>query len=125
MANAPAASPAPVAIAPADLIEVARRSTAALDSFAAALPQLRQLGEPRLSEDARPWQRLRRVAQRAMFRAIGPYWFQQRQFQGALLEAVRVSLERLAARDATPPHGDDEPSAAPRSRRSRPSPPQA
>lgn len=72
------------------------RHTAALEAFAAALPQLRQLAEPRLSDDERPWQWLRRAAQRAMFRVTRPYWFQQRQFQDALLRAVHDSLERLA-----------------------------
>lgn len=71
--------------------------TPAFEAFAAALPQLRQLGAPRLSQDARPWQSLRRAAQRAMFRLVRPYWFQQRQFQDALLEAVRLGFDRLAA----------------------------
>jgi glycosyltransferase involved in cell wall biosynthesis len=75
------------------------RGIDAIDAFAAALPQLRQLGEPRLSYDERSWQWLRRAAQRAMFRVIRPYWFQQRQFQDALLKAVLDSLERPAAPD--------------------------
>jgi len=77
--------------------------SAALEAFAAALPQLRQIGEPRLSYDERPWQWFRRAAQRAMFRALRPYWFQQRQFQDAFLDAVHVSLKELAATGAPPP----------------------
>ena len=77
--------------------------SAALEAFAAALPQLRQIGEPRLSEDQRSLQWLRRAAQRAMFRALRPYWFQQRQFQDAFMEAVHASLKRLAAPGAAPP----------------------
>jgi hypothetical protein len=83
---------------------------AALEAFVAALPQLQKLGKPRLSRDHRSWPRLRRIAQRAMFRLIRPYWFQQRQFQRALLEAVRASFERLAASD---PVACDSPRAAP------------
>jgi hypothetical protein len=83
---------------------------AALEAFVAALPQLHKLGKPRLSRDHRSWPRLRRIAQRVMFRLIRPYWFQQRQFQRALLEAVRASFERLAVSD---PVACDSPRAAP------------
>jgi glycosyltransferase involved in cell wall biosynthesis len=76
--------------------EVATPS-AALAAFTAVLPQLREIGAPRLSRDERSWQWVRRAAQRAMFRVIRPYWYQQRQFQDALLDAVHGSLERLAA----------------------------
>jgi hypothetical protein len=71
-------------------------STAALESFAAAVPQLRQLGEPRQTRDGRPFQRLRHLARIALFRVMRPYWYQQRQFQDALIEAMHGSLERLA-----------------------------
>ncbi|MEO8257510.1 MAG: glycosyltransferase [Acidobacteriota bacterium] len=93
---------ATAAAASAPPVDVAMRF-AAFDAFAAALPQLRRLGEPRLSRDERSWQWLRCAAQRAMFRVIRPYWFQQRQFQDALLEAVRISFERLADPDSVPP----------------------
>ena len=92
---------------------------AALEAFVAVVPQLRQLGEPRVSDDHRSWPWLRRVAQRAMFRVIRPYWFQQRQFQHALLEAVHVSFERLTAPD---PVGCDRVAPAP-ARGSRPNSP--
>jgi hypothetical protein len=54
--------------------------------------------EPRTATLRRGWpsrRRLRRAAQGAMFRVIRPYWYQQRQFQDALLDAVHASLERL------------------------------
>jgi hypothetical protein len=101
---------APITIAAADAAhppeEVATPS-AALAAFTAVLPQLREIGAPRLSRDHRSWQWFRRAAQRAMFRVIRPYWYQQRQFQDALLDAVHVSLERLGtpgpAASAAPP----------------------
>jgi glycosyltransferase involved in cell wall biosynthesis len=68
----------------------------AFKAFAAAVPRLRTLGEPRLSYDGRSWPRLRRAMQRAMFRVTRPYWFQQRQFQDALLKAVLDSFGRIA-----------------------------
>jgi hypothetical protein len=95
----------------------------ALDAFDAAIPQLRLLGHPRLSDDGRAWPRLRRAAQRAMFRVIRPYWYQQRQFQDALLEAVHASIARLttpvdqptsAIADATEPLKPLEPERTPR-----------
>ena len=91
----PAIEPPPAAVP-------AQRSPA-LDAFDAAVPQLRLLGHPRLSADGRAWPTLRRVAQRAMFRMIRPYWYQQRQFQDALLEAVHASIERLTAPGDQPP----------------------
>jgi glycosyltransferase involved in cell wall biosynthesis len=87
---------------------VAPRSPA-LDAFDAAVPQLRLLGHPRLSADGRAWPMLRRVAQRAMFRVIRPYWYQQRQFQDALLEAVHASIERLTSPGDQPTSAIAEP----------------
>jgi glycosyltransferase involved in cell wall biosynthesis len=109
-----AAAPAVAAEPPAATRDVPVGS-AASEAFAAALPQLRKIGQPRLSHDERSWQWLRRAAQRAMFRLIKPYWFQQRQFQDALLDAVHVSFERLAAPGpvpSTPPSSQNGPSAA-------------
>jgi hypothetical protein len=68
--------------------------SAAFEAFAASLPRLLPLAEPRLSQDWRPFQGLRRAAQRVLFRLIRPYWFQQRQYHYALLEAVLKSLEK-------------------------------
>ncbi|MEO7274735.1 MAG: glycosyltransferase [Vicinamibacterales bacterium] len=93
---------------PQELVEVATPS-AALAAFTSAMPQLRQIGVPRLSHDERSWQWIRRAAQRAMFRMIRPYWYQQRQFQEALLDAVHVSLERLAAPGAESPAAPPSP----------------
>jgi hypothetical protein len=88
--------PAPPPVVAAEPVVAVAQRSAALEAFDAAVPQLRLLGHPRLSADTRAWPRLRRAAQRAMFRMIRPYWYQQRQFQDALLEAVHTSLERLA-----------------------------
>jgi hypothetical protein len=108
----PARQPEPVAAfePPAPATEMVPASdaamrVAALEAFTAAMPQLRQLGEPRVSHDERSWPWLRRAAQRAMFRAIRPYWFQQQQFQHALLEAVHGTFERLAGSAATEGNG--------------------
>jgi hypothetical protein len=76
---------------------------AAFEAFAAALPRLHELGAPRVTHDERSAGWFRRLGQRAIFRIIRPYWFQQRQFQDALLDAVRGSFERLAAPDSVPP----------------------
>jgi hypothetical protein len=100
--EARAATVAGAAAQPAPTADVIVRAPAS-EAFASALPQLRQLGEPRVTHDERSWQWLRRAAQRALFRVIRPYWFQQRQFQDALLDAVRVGFEQLAASGNVPP----------------------
>jgi hypothetical protein len=87
--------PAPEAEQAAPAAPAAPQWSLALEAFDAAIPELRLLGHPRLSVDGRAWPRLRRAAQRAMFRLIRPYWYQQRQFQDALLDAVHASIERL------------------------------
>ena len=89
------AARAEVEAAAAAAASVTAPEMTAAEAFQAAMPQLLELAEPRLSRDGRPWQRARRAAQRALFRLTRPYWFQQRQFQSALLEALRNSLERL------------------------------
>jgi hypothetical protein len=61
---------------------------AGLPALEARLPHLEQLAHPRLSVDGRPFPVLRLIAQRAFFRALRPYWFQQGRFHTELLAAV-------------------------------------
>ena len=93
-------TPAPLATADSDAsrtVDPIDRSAAAAAhlTFAAALPTLRELGQPRLSSDHRRWPRMRHIVQKALFRILRPYWNQQRQFQEALLDTLNKSFERL------------------------------
>ena len=62
-------------------------------AIGALLPQLAQLSAPRLSVEGRRFPRLRLAAQRAFFRVLRPYWFQQRRFNDQLV----LALHQLAA----------------------------
>ncbi len=69
---------------------------APVSAIEALVPQLQQLGTPRLSAEGRSWPSLRLAAQRALFRLIRPYWFQQRQFQDALIREFVSSIRTLS-----------------------------
>jgi glycosyltransferase involved in cell wall biosynthesis len=63
-------------------------ASAALSALEAKLPDLEQFVSPRLSVDGRAFQTFRRAAQRALFRVLRPYWFQQGRFHTELLGTV-------------------------------------
>jgi glycosyltransferase involved in cell wall biosynthesis/SAM-dependent methyltransferase len=73
----------------------------AVTTIDAHVVRLRYLGAPRLSAEGRTWPSLRLAAQRALFRLIRPYWFQQRQFQDALIQTFRSSIKTLVGEVAT------------------------
>jgi glycosyltransferase involved in cell wall biosynthesis/SAM-dependent methyltransferase len=58
-------------------------------TFETRLPQLEQFVYPTLSADGRPFPTFRLAAQRALFRTLRPYWFQQARFRTELLAAVQ------------------------------------
>src|SRR5262249_20826751 len=62
----------------------------------ALVPHLEQLGMPRVTAEGRSLPSVRQTAQRALFRLIQPYSFQQRQFQEALISALLSSVRTLA-----------------------------
>jgi len=76
-------------------------------SLEALVPLLERLGAPRLSAEGRTWPAMRLAAQRMLFRLIRPYWFQQRQFQDALITALLSSVKTLAE-DVTTLRADAE-----------------
>jgi glycosyltransferase involved in cell wall biosynthesis len=92
--DAPPAMPTPDP-APAAAVTV---TATALETLR---PLLEQLAGPRLSAEGRAWPGLRLTAQRALFRLLRPYWFQQRQFQDALIGGLVSSLKTLASEVAT------------------------
>ena len=69
--------------------------SAALPALEARLPYLEQFAHPRLSVDGRPFPALRLITQRAFFRALRPYWFQQGRFHAELLVAVQQVVAAL------------------------------
>jgi len=54
----------------------------------ARFPHLEQFAHPTLSADGRPFRTFRLAAQRALFRVLRPYWFQQGLFHRELLATV-------------------------------------
>lgn len=64
-------------------------ASATLPALEAGLPHLEQLAHPTLSADGRPFRTFRLAAQRALFRVLRPYWFQQGRFHTELLTTVR------------------------------------
>lgn len=68
------------------------------------LPHLDQLATPKVSVDGRAFAGARTAAQRAFFRVMRPYWFQQRQFHteliGTLARMVRLFGSEASARAA-------------------------
>jgi glycosyltransferase involved in cell wall biosynthesis/2-polyprenyl-3-methyl-5-hydroxy-6-metoxy-1,4-benzoquinol methylase len=67
----------------------------AVRALEALVPELERLGVPRLSAEGRALPGMRMAAQRALFRVIQPYAFQQRQFQDALIGALLSSVRTL------------------------------
>jgi len=63
-------------------------AVATLPALEDRLPRLEQFANPTLSADGRPFRTLRLAAQRALFRVLRPYWFQQGRFHSELLATV-------------------------------------
>lgn len=78
-------------------VEEIASSPAVVAALDALVPHLELLARPRLGVEGRPWPTMRGAVQRSLFRLIKPYWFQQRQFQDALIDALRSSVKVLAA----------------------------
>ena len=78
-----------IAVPPASVSDVSARVPAATSpALEAQLPQLDQFAHPTLSADGRPLRPFRLAAQRALFRVLRPYWFQQGRFNTELVETV-------------------------------------
>jgi SAM-dependent methyltransferase len=67
----------------------------AIGALEAALPHLARLSVPRLSVEGRSFPRARTALQRAFFRLLRPYWFQQRQFHTELIGTLAQIVQRL------------------------------
>jgi hypothetical protein len=71
-----------------------------VERLEASLEGLDELAALRLSTEGRPFPRLRRAAQGALFRLLRPVTFQRRQFHTRLIEALRQSAVALRAEQA-------------------------
>jgi glycosyltransferase involved in cell wall biosynthesis/SAM-dependent methyltransferase len=99
-----------VAVNPPRVEPIAPRSAEAavteMNRLEATLPHLDQLSTPRLSVAGRSFPAARTTLQRAFFRFLRPYWFQQRQFHteligllGQIVGAVRREGQERATLD--------------------------
>jgi 2-polyprenyl-3-methyl-5-hydroxy-6-metoxy-1,4-benzoquinol methylase len=93
--------PAPVAVAG----HVTSATATATDALHATLTRLESGAAPQILVDGRPFPKARSVAQRGLFRALRPFWFQHQQvhseLSGVLLQIARELKHEREARIAT------------------------
>jgi len=70
-------------------------ASAALSALEVRLPSLEQFAYPKVSVDGRAFPTFRRAAQRAFFRVLRPYWFQQGRFHTDVLGAVHQAAQAI------------------------------
>jgi glycosyltransferase involved in cell wall biosynthesis/SAM-dependent methyltransferase len=98
---APPAPPAPIPEPTPESAPDVVMTSEAVAALEALVPHLEHLGAPRVGAEGRSLSTMRVAAQRALFRVIQPYSFQQRQFQDALIAALVSSVKSLASHERT------------------------